>query len=107
MVDPRRPGSSARRRSRLLPAQAHGRSRSRSRALGSRRVSRIGSPLHGSRGVSGARKRSSQSTALLNALKEELFSLESEKISGTISAEEYAKQKAALEIVLARALTRK
>jgi len=47
-----------------------------------------------------------KSTALLNALKEELFSLESEKISGTIAPEEYAKQKAALEIVLARALTR-
>jgi hypothetical protein len=44
--------------------------------------------------------------ALLNALKEEMFSLESEKISGTISAEEYAELKAALETVLKRALTR-
>jgi len=42
--------------------------------------------------------------ALLNALKDELFSLESEKIAGTLSASEYAEQKAALETVLKRAL---
>jgi hypothetical protein len=42
--------------------------------------------------------------ALLNALKEELFSLESEKLSGTLSAADYAEQKAALETVLKRAL---
>jgi len=41
---------------------------------------------------------------LLNALKEELFSLESEKIAGTLSPAEYAEQKAALETVLKRAL---
>lgn len=45
-----------------------------------------------------------KNSALLNALKEELFNLESEKIHGTVSAEEYAKVKAALEIVLKRAL---
>ena len=45
-----------------------------------------------------------KNAALLNALKEELFSLESEKIAGTLSAEEYAEQKAALETVLRRAL---
>jgi hypothetical protein len=44
--------------------------------------------------------------ALLNALKEELFALESEKLSGTLSVAEYATQKAALETVLKRALTR-
>lgn len=44
--------------------------------------------------------------ALLNALKEELFSLESERLSGTIAPEEYAEQKAALETVLKRALKR-
>jgi hypothetical protein len=44
--------------------------------------------------------------ALLAALKEELFSLESEKLSGTLSAAEYAEQKAALETVLKRALKR-
>jgi hypothetical protein len=45
--------------------------------------------------------------ALLNALKEELFSLESDKLSGTIGAAEYAEQKAALETVLKRALTKR
>jgi ribosomal protein L29 len=43
---------------------------------------------------------------LLNALKEELFSLESEKLSGTLSPEEYAEVKPALEVVLKRALKR-
>jgi len=47
-----------------------------------------------------------KSTALLNALKEELFALESEKIAGTLAPAEYAKVKAALETVLARALKR-
>jgi hypothetical protein len=47
-----------------------------------------------------------KSAALLNALKEELFALESEKIAGTLAPEEYAKVKAALEIVLKRALKR-
>lgn len=47
-----------------------------------------------------------KSTALLNALKEELFAVESEKIAGTLSPEDYAKVKAALETVLARALKR-
>lgn len=45
-----------------------------------------------------------KNAALLNALKEELFALESEKLSGTITAEEYAEVKPALEIVLKRAL---
>jgi len=48
-----------------------------------------------------------KNTALLNALKEELFAVESEKISGTIAPEEYAQVKAALETVLKRALNRK
>jgi hypothetical protein len=43
---------------------------------------------------------------LLNALKEELFALESEKINGTIVPEDYVQVKAALEIVLKRALKR-
>jgi Carboxypeptidase regulatory-like domain len=42
--------------------------------------------------------------ALLNALKEELFAIESERISGTITPEEYATLKAALDTVLKRAL---
>jgi hypothetical protein len=45
-------------------------------------------------------------TTLLNALKEELFALESEKISGAIAPEEYTQVKAALETVLRRALKR-
>jgi hypothetical protein len=40
----------------------------------------------------------------LNALKEEMFALESEKIAGTLPASEYDEQKAALETVLRRAL---
>jgi hypothetical protein len=48
-----------------------------------------------------------KNTALLNVLKEELFALESEKISGTLTPLEYAEAKAALETVLKRALNRK
>jgi hypothetical protein len=48
----------------------------------------------------------SRNASLLNVLKEELFALESEKLSGTISAEEYAELKPALETVLKRALKR-
>ena len=44
--------------------------------------------------------------ALLHALKEELFVLESERFSGALSEEEYAEQKQALETVLKRALKR-
>jgi hypothetical protein len=40
----------------------------------------------------------------LNALKEELFSLESDKLTGTVSSAEYAETKSALETVLKRAL---
>jgi hypothetical protein len=47
-----------------------------------------------------------KNAALLNALKEELFTLESEKLSGTIDVDEYQTQKAALETVLKRALKR-
>jgi hypothetical protein len=50
---------------------------------------------------------SARSSALLSALKEELFALESEKIAGTLSPQEYAEAKAALETVLKRALNRR
>ena len=50
---------------------------------------------------------SAKNSALLNALKEELFAVESEKIHGTIKPEEYAQVKAALETVLKRALNKK
>ncbi|MGB7267673.1 MAG: hypothetical protein WBC92_19305, partial [Terracidiphilus sp.] len=46
----------------------------------------------------------SHNSALLNALKEELFALESDKIAGTLAPNEYAEQKSALETVLKRAL---
>ena len=45
-----------------------------------------------------------RNAALLNALKDELFALESEKIAGTLTPDEYTEQKTALETVLKRAL---
>ena len=42
--------------------------------------------------------------SLLAALKEELFSLESDKLTGVVTSAEYAETKAALEVVLKRAL---
>ena len=42
----------------------------------------------------------------MDHIKEELFALESEKISGKISPEEYAEARAALETVLKRAMAR-
>ncbi|MGC1462446.1 MAG: carboxypeptidase regulatory-like domain-containing protein, partial [Terracidiphilus sp.] len=45
-----------------------------------------------------------KNTALLNVLKDELFTLESDKISGVITPEDYAEVKSALETVLKRAL---
>jgi len=46
----------------------------------------------------------SRNGALLAALKEELFSLESDKLTGAVTPAEYAETKAALETVLKRAL---
>lgn len=43
---------------------------------------------------------------LLAALKDELFALETERLEGKLSEQEYAEQKAALETVLRRALSR-
>ncbi len=45
--------------------------------------------------------------ALLASLKDELFAIESEKLSGTLSASEYAEVKAGLEALLKRALKSK
>ena len=45
--------------------------------------------------------------ALLSVLKEEMFNLESEKLTGAVSPAEYAETKAALETVLKRALKNK
>jgi hypothetical protein len=47
-----------------------------------------------------------KSQLLLEALKEELFAIEMEKVSGKLAMEEYLEVKAALEIVLRRALGR-
>lgn len=44
--------------------------------------------------------------ALLTAMKEELFALETDKVQGRLSETEYAEQKSALEVVLRRALGR-
>jgi hypothetical protein len=49
----------------------------------------------------------SSSTVLLNVLKEELFAIESEKLSGTLSATEYAQVKTGLEALLKRTLNRR
>jgi hypothetical protein len=48
-----------------------------------------------------------KSQLLLEALKEELFAIESEKIAGQLSPEQYIELKSALETVLRRALARK
>ena len=47
------------------------------------------------------------SSGLLETLKEEMFTLETERLEGRIAPEEYERQKAALEIVLKRALDRR
>ncbi|HZC43596.1 MAG TPA: carboxypeptidase-like regulatory domain-containing protein [Acidobacteriaceae bacterium] len=46
----------------------------------------------------------SHRSKLMEALKEELFALETERLEGRIAPDEYEKQKGALEIVLVRAL---
>jgi hypothetical protein len=61
------------------------------------------SHLHSAPSLGGSSPAAKHS-AILSVLKEELFALESEKIAGTLSASEYAEQKAALETVLRRAL---
>ena len=47
------------------------------------------------------------SNLLLEALKEELFQLESDKIQGQISAAEYSEAKAALDLLIKRAVSRR
>jgi hypothetical protein len=54
--------------------------------------------------VSHAAPPATGNAALLNSLKEELFAIESEKLSGTLSPPEYAEARAGLEAVLKRAL---
>jgi len=57
--------------------------------------------------VSASTSPASKNGALLSVLKEELFALESEKLTGAVSPAEYAETKAALETVLKRALKSK
>jgi hypothetical protein len=54
--------------------------------------------------VSHAAPPATGNAALLNSLKEELFAIESEKLSGALSPAEYAEARAGLEAVLKRAL---
>ena len=46
-------------------------------------------------------------TGLLQALKEELFALETERVEGKLTEAQYAEVKAAVEVVLRRALSRR
>jgi hypothetical protein len=46
------------------------------------------------------------SDSLLAAMKEELFALETDRLQGRLTESEYVEQKAALEVVLRRALMR-
>jgi hypothetical protein len=57
--------------------------------------------------ASTAASTASKNGALLSVLKEELFTLESEKLTGAVTPAEYAETKAALETVLKRALKHK
>lgn len=56
--------------------------------------------------VSSSTNHMTNNNALLAALKDELFALESERVEGKLSDTEYAELKSALEVVLRRALTR-
>lgn len=58
-------------------------------------------PIHGAHVPTSA---AGKNGALLSALKEELFALESDKLTGAVTPAEYAETKAALETVLKRAL---
>jgi hypothetical protein len=46
------------------------------------------------------------STGVLGALKDELFAIETERLQGTLTEAQYVEQKAAIEVVLRRALAR-
>jgi hypothetical protein len=43
---------------------------------------------------------------VLSSLKDELFAIETDRLEGRLSEAEYAEQKAAIEVVLKRALQR-
>jgi hypothetical protein len=56
--------------------------------------------------IAGQQLAPSRPQALLEALKEELFTLETEHLAGSLSEADYAAQKAALDVVLRRAIRR-
>ena len=56
--------------------------------------------------ANGVGQKAGNTSATLAALKEELFQLETERLEGKISHAEYAEHKAALEVLLKRALAR-
>jgi hypothetical protein len=65
-----------------------------------------GSSVRPANVATGGTSYASGSNALLAALKEELFAVETDKLQGRLTEEEYTEQKSALEVVLRRALVR-
>lgn len=66
-----------------------------------------GAPTAAAASVPAAARPVDRRAALLEALKEELFQLETERVQKKISAEEYEKAKSALQQTLSRAIARK
>lgn len=75
-------------------------------APGSIPLRAVGSSSSGAAPQTAQRNPGVQSGGLLETLKEEMFTLETERIEGRVAPEEYERQKTALEIVLKRALDR-
>jgi hypothetical protein len=65
-----------------------------------------GGMVAGGAGPVGAAQVATGGDSLLAAMKEELFTLETDRLQGRLSESEYLEQKAALELVLRRALSR-
>ena len=63
-------------------------------------------PVTGNTAVPSAAPVHAQSTSILSALRDELFTLESDRLTGRITGEQYDRVKPALEIVLQNALQR-
>lgn len=76
-------------------------------APGSIPLRAAGSPVSLSSAQAAASSKTASGGGLLETLKEEMFTLETERLEGRIAPEEYERQKAALEIVLKRALDRR
>jgi hypothetical protein len=65
-----------------------------------------GLPVAGASAAAGFVPVAAGADSLLTAMKEELFALETDKLQGKLTESEYVEQKAALEVVLRRALGR-